>query len=150
MRSLESTLAMWEAGFLSSDQVIEWATSELERIENPPAELIDLITDGPERCLKRPAYDFRARPLKLSYVQGFSLRATRTSLDSDESVLKFADWAARNCIGEDLTLPMVSLGYQIDHLLDDCHDQKAAMALVRVELPSFLPECREIASSFEE
>eukprot|EP00456_Euglypha_rotunda_P085270 TRINITY_DN85968_c1_g1_i1.p1 TRINITY_DN85968_c1_g1~~TRINITY_DN85968_c1_g1_i1.p1 ORF type:complete len:126 (+),score=4.19 TRINITY_DN85968_c1_g1_i1:101-478(+) len=113
MRSIESTLALWVSGYLTSAQVVEWATEEIEKLDNPTPELLDLVTDGPERCLKRPAYDFRARPDNLNYLQQFALRAMRTRLDSDASVLKFAEWAAINCIGEDLVLPMVSFGYQV-------------------------------------
>jgi len=147
MRSIESTLALWLSGYLSSAQVVEWATAELGRLDNPPPELLDLVTDGPERCLKRPAYEFRARPDNLNYVQQFALRATKTRLDSDASVLRFAEWAARNCIGEDLKLPMVSFGYQLDHLLDDCRDQQAALDFVREELPRFLSECRQVVET---
>ena len=150
MRSIESTLALWVSSYLSSAQVVEWATKELERLDNPPPELLDLVTDGPERCLKRPAYDFRARPENLNYVQQFALRATRTRLDSDASVLKFAEWAARNCIGEDLDLPLVSFGYQVDHLLDDCRDQQATLDFVREGLPSLLSECQEVVRTLVE
>src|SRR6185312_7418769 len=86
-----------------------WATGQLERLDNPPPELLDLVTDGPERCLKRPAYDFRARPESLNYIQQFAPRATRTRLASDASVHKFAEWAARN-----LEMPLASFGYSID------------------------------------
>lgn len=112
-------------------------------LEKPPPELLDLVEDGPERCLKRPTYEFRARPEQLDYVQQFALRATKTSLASDASALKFAEWAASNCLGEDLKLPFVSFGYQFDDLLD-CRDQPAAVGLVRTGLPQLLVECREI------
>jgi len=144
LRSIESTLALWISGYLSSAQVVEWATEELEKLDNPPLELIDLITDGPERCLKRPAYEFQARPENLTYVQQFALRAVRTRLDVDASVLKLAGWAARNCLGREFELPSVSFGYQVDHLLDDCRDEQATLDFVREELPSLLPECEEV------
>ncbi len=150
MRSLERTLALWASGFLSSAQVTDWATAELEKVDNPPPELLDLITDGPERCLKRPSYEFRARPENLSYVQKFALIAVQTRLDSDASVLRFAGWAGTNCIGEDPDSPFVCFGYQIDHLLWDCRDEAATLAFVRDELPGLLPECQDVAISLAE
>lgn len=84
-----------------------YATAELERSEMPSVELIDLISDGHERCVKRPAYEFRTRALDLGCVQEFSLREIALSMESDDSILQFAKWAARRCIGGDLTRPMV-------------------------------------------
>lgn len=150
MRSIERTLSLRVSGYLSSAEVVAWATEEIKRLDHPPPELLDLVTDGPERCLMRPVYDFRARPDSLNYGQQFALRATRTRLDSDASVLEFAEWAARNCIGEDLELPLVSFGYQVDHLLDDCRDQQAALDFVREGLPSFLAECRDVVRALAE
>lgn len=150
MRSIENTLALWVAGLLTSDQVVEWAWDEITRLEEPSQELFDLANDGPQRCLKRASHDFSARPTKLSYVQEFALRALTTLLDSDESVLQFAEWASRYAMGEDLSQPFVSFGYQLDHLLDDCQDRAAARALVRNELPSMLPTAQAIAAAFHD
>jgi hypothetical protein len=77
----------------------------------------------------------------------FAFLATSTQLNSDASALKFAQWASRNCIGEDLASPIVSFAYQIDHLLEDCRDQGAALDLVRTQLPSLLPECKDIVQA---
>jgi hypothetical protein len=150
MRSTENTLALWVSGLLTSDQVTEWAWHEIARLDEPPQELFDLASDGPERCLKRAAHEFPPRPTKLSYVEEFSLRALATSFDSNESVLHFAEWASRHAMGEDLTQPFVNLGYQLDHLLDDCQDRAAAKALVRETLPPLLPQCQVIAAPFNE
>jgi hypothetical protein len=138
------------SSLLTSDQVTEWAWSEITRLEEPPQELFDLASYGPERCLKRAVHDFPWRPSKLSYIQEFSLRALATSLDSHESVLHFAEWASRHAMGEDLSQPFVGLGYQLEHLLDDCQDQAAATALVRDELAPLLPHCQAIAAPFRE
>ena len=88
---------------MTSDEVIQWASKEVARLDQPPMELFDLVSDGPERCLKRSISDFSPRPIHLSFIEEFSVRACALSFDSDEAVLKFADWASRRCMGEDLS-----------------------------------------------
>ena len=74
--------------------------------------------------------------------------ACALSFDSDEAVLEFADWASRLGRGEGLSDQMLKFGYRLDHLLDDCHDESAARALVRAELPELIPQCIPIAAPF--
>jgi hypothetical protein len=150
MRSLENTLALWVSGLLSSQDVIAWASREVARLEQPPMELFDLLTDGPEVCLKRAQADFSPRPQRLGYLEAFSVRALSVNLPSDQAVEQFVDWAARNCIGEELSHPIVQLGYQLDHYLHDCQDMQGAAALVRKELPSLLGVCRAFAAPYAE
>jgi hypothetical protein len=150
MRSTENTLALWVCGVLTSDQVVDWAWREVARLDNPPPELFELGVDGPERCLKRAAYDFPPRPTALSYAQEFSLRALAVLLDSDDSVLGFADWVSRRAMGEDLSEPFVTFGYRLEHLLDDCQDPAAASAFVREALPLHLSRCEAIAAEFRD
>ncbi len=148
MRTIEQTLALWASSVITSDEVVRWASKEVARLDNPPMELFDLVSDGPERCLKRSISAFSPRPTQLSYVEEFSVRACLLSMDSDESVLKFADWVSRQSMGGDLSDPMVKFGYQLDHLLDDCQNKSAARALVREALPLFMPQCNLVAEPF--
>ncbi|MEK8034863.1 hypothetical protein AACH06_28935 [Ideonella sp. DXS29W] len=111
---------------------------------------MDLALDGPEKYLKRPEFEFSARPAALSYLQEFSLRAVALDLESPEACRQFADWAACHAMGQNLDLAEVSFGYQLDHLLEDCRDSAAAIALVRSELPSLLPQCKVISAPFVE
>lgn len=150
MRTIEQTLALWVSSILTSDEVIQWASNEVARLDQPPMELFDLVSDGPERCLKRAISDFSPRPTHLNYVQEFSVRACVLPFDSDESVFQFADWASRRCMGEDLSDAMVKFGYHLDHLIDDCQDKSAALALVRKELPLLMSECNRVAAPFLE
>ena len=148
MRTIEDTLGLWVSGLLTTPEVVEWAGSEIARLDHPPAELIDLALDGPEVCLKRARTDFPPRAVKLTYVDGFAVRASALDLANDDAVHRFADWASRNCVGEDLADPLVALGYQLDHLLCDCEDKQAAMALVRADLLGLLPRCRQMAARY--
>jgi hypothetical protein len=148
MRTIEQTLALWAASLMTSDEVIQWASNEVARLDQPPMELFDLVSDGPELCLKRANSDFSPRPTQLSYVEEFSVRACALSFESDDEVLKFADWASRRCMGEELLDAMVRCGYRLDHLLDDCQDMSAARTFVRMELPLLMPECHRVARPF--
>ena len=150
MRTVEDTLGLWASGLLSSDAVVAWAGKEIARLDQPPMELFDLASDGPEKCLKRPEIDFPYRPTQLGYTQQFAIRASRVDLASNESAWQFAHWAARNCIGEDLSDSLVKLGYLLDHYIDDCQDNDGAVALVQAELPSLLVQCRLLAGPYVE
>ena len=150
MRSVEKTLALWTAGFLSSDQVTEWAGRQIAELDEPPYELIELTCYGPDHCLKQSAADFSPRPSPMTYEEGFCLRAVASNLQDDAAVASFAYWATTNCIGEDLDRPYVVLGYQLDHLLNDNQDLSGAIALVRSELPKLLPGCTQIALQYAE
>ncbi|WP_124461254.1 hypothetical protein [Variovorax sp. KBW07] len=148
MRSIENMLGLWASGLRSSEAVVEWAGVAIARSDGFRQELFDLVTYGPERCLKWAQYDFPPRPTPMSYLQQFCVRAVEAELGSPVSALAFANWASRSCMGEDLSEPVVSFGYQIDHLLFDCEDEEAALAFVRSELPAMLPRCRALAVPF--
>ena len=150
MRPIERVLTLWQLGFLSTERVIAWADNEILRHPEPPQEAIDLSLDGPESCLKRAEFEFSARPAVLTYRQEFSLRAVLMSLTSDSEVLGFAAWMSRSAMGEDLDLPEVALAYQVDHLLNDCNEIRAAVDMIRKEMPALLPLCAVNAAPFLE
>ncbi|SFP07576.1 hypothetical protein SAMN05216567_10495 [Variovorax sp. OK605] len=151
MRSIENMLGLWASGLRSSQAIVDWAGMAVARPDMPDdsrQELFELITYGPEQCLKRARHDFSPRPARMSYLQQFCVRGIETELDSPVSALAFAHWAARGCMGEELSEPAVAFGYRLDHLLIDCEDEAAALAFVRNELPALLPQCRTVAAPF--
>ena len=150
MQPMKCVLTLWRIGLLSGEDVVRWADNELLVSPQPTQEIMDLSADGREKCLKRARIDFPARPAALSYSAEFAIRACTASLDSDEAAYTFADWAARHAMGQPLELPEVNFGYHLDHLLEDCGDRVAAIALVRKELPNILPQCQAIAAPFLE
>ncbi len=148
MRNIKDTLDLWVSGLLTAQDVTEWAGREIARLDDPPAELIELAINGPEVCLKRAQCDFPPRAMKLRYVDEFAVRAVALDLSAPEAVRAFADWASCSCMGEDLSDPMVVLGYQLDHLLCDCQDEDSAEQLLRAHLPDLLPRCRRAAERY--
>jgi hypothetical protein len=145
MRSVEQVLGMWACGLWSVEQVIAWTHLELARLDEPPMALFDLASWGPQACLKRPESEFPYRPSEPGYLEQFAVRAIGVDLESRDSSLRFAEWAARHCIDADVSDPLRGFGYQLDHLLWDCHDIESALEFVRARLPSHLPRCRALA-----
>jgi len=133
---------------VSTDFVTSWADSELLQSDNPSKDLIALSLDGPEKCLKLPIDEFPSHPIRLTFIEEFSLRVLRTNLHSVNSILVFAKLVSRHAMGEDLEDPAVMFGYQVDHLLNDCENSKGAIQFVIAELPTLLPRCEAIASPF--
>ncbi len=148
MTPLEVVLTLWRYGHMTEEEVTGWAWNQVALEATPIQELLDLAADGPMRCLKRAAADFSARPVELTYEQEFSLRAIRTEPDSEDSVLRLATWAAKRAMGEELSDPLVQLGYQWDHLINDCEDANAAVALARNSLPQVMLRCKALSAAF--
>jgi hypothetical protein len=148
MRNIEDTLGLWVSGLLTAQDVTEWAGCEIARLDDAPAELIDLAIDGPQVCLKRAQCEFPPRAAKLGYLDEFAVRAVALDLSAEGAVRRFADWASRACMGEDLSDSLVVLGYHLDHLLCDGQDEGAAVKLLRAELPNLLPRCLRMARRY--
>ena len=145
MNPISAALTLWQAGLASSAAIVDWADSEMVRIESPPQELIDLSLTGPERSLKQPERDFSARPLSLTYEEELGLRAMFLDPSSSAELSAFVDWASKECIGLDVTSEVVQFGYHLDHLISDCEDRAGAMSLARERLPSLRTSCCEMA-----
>lgn len=143
---LEVVLTLWRYGHMTEGEVGDWAWKQVASENTPSQELLDLATAGPMVCLKRAEADFSPRPAQLTYEQEFALKAVRASLQSEASVLELARWAAQRAMGEELSDPIVQLSYQWDHLLNDCEDSDAAVALARSALPQVLPRCQAISA----
>lgn len=140
MNAIIAALTLWQMGLTSSDDVIAWADTEIVRSDVPTQELIDLSLDGPATCLKQAEHVFPPRPIRLSYQDEFRLRAIFVDLNSEEDTFQFVDWASRHCMGQDLSIELVILGYQFDHFICDCSDREGAIALAREKLPALKSE----------
>ena len=133
---------------MTDAEVRQWAWKQVEVLDSPTEEILELATHGPITCLKRSWADFEPRPVQLSYEQEFALRAVRTDIGSERATLELCRWAAKRAMGEDLEDRLVRLGYQWDHLLNDCQDKKAALELVHSELPKVMDRCQRLNLPF--
>jgi len=150
MRPIDRVFALWKIGVLSPEEAVAWADQEIRRSDTPSQELFDLSLDGPEKCLRKPAYEFCAVESSLTYSTELAVRAVCTPLDTDEQILDFCRWCARAVIGEELEQPGVSFGYRLDHLICDCRDVDAAVQLAKSELPEIFPTLAGLAAPFLE
>lgn len=139
---IELIMAFWIAGYFSSQEVIEWADKQIQAIPEPSDELIELSLYGPEVCYKKPVYEF-PNPKRLNYLEKFSLNVIKLDLLNNQAIENFIVWASRSCIGENLYLKEVILGYQLDHLLNDCFDMKSAKECLSQEIIELIPICKK-------
>jgi hypothetical protein len=146
LNPIEIAIALWEIGLVSDNAIVDWADNRILALERPSADLIELSASGIKSCLSRNSIE--SRSIKLTFVEQFSLKAPLLDLTCDRSAEDFIDWVSRNCWGEEIEHPALSLSYQLDHLYCDCDDLSMAIELLRSELPALLPNCREIASIF--
>jgi hypothetical protein len=111
-------IGLWSEGFFSESEVISWADkSILEMDDDIYDPLIELSLKGPARCIKKPSYEFPDAK-EFSFRERFAIRLTKLDLSKQEDIREFVKWAARNAMGEDLDIPEVQFGYQLDHYLD--------------------------------
>jgi len=148
MLATRIALGLWNTGLVSQDALIAWVDGRIRASDTPSSDLLDLSWYGPVVCLKRPEFEFPARPIRFTFVEEFSLRALALDISDDLDAAQFVAWASHCCMGEDLAQPEVSLGYQLDHLCCDCDDKPSAVRLLRVELPRLMPQCHAHASVF--
>ena len=148
MTPLSVALTLWDIGLVSEADLVAWADAQILEQENPSDEFFEISLHGPAWCLKWEARELMTRPVQLTFLEEFSLRACALNLASDPSATRFVDWASRFCMGEELKQPEVSLGYHLDHLSADCGDMPAAIRLLREKLPALMPHCRSVATPF--
>lgn len=146
MRTLQTQLTLWTEGLLERIALVDWAAAQIAAQDEPAWELIELVLEGPEACMRKTEFDFPIRPLELTYADHFALRAVVLDLTDDAASLRFCGWAAQAALAEDLENPMVKLGYRLDHWLVDCENATEALRCLREQLPALLPECRERAA----
>jgi hypothetical protein len=142
---MSNILTLWNIGLVSSEAVVAWADDQILKWDEAPQPLIELSIYGPKACLRRPEFDFAARPLKLPFETHFSALAIAADTSSDSTALGLAKWVAYQALGHCLDEPFVLFGYRVFHLLDDCNDCDGAVDLLRIELPKMLPRCRQLA-----
>jgi hypothetical protein len=142
-------LAAWKAGFLSSSELVEWADRKIASVNDSselPSWLLDLSLHGPEHCTRLSEEVFLPQT-SLDFVTLFCCHVAKLDLADETKLERFANWIAKASLGEDLSRPEVMLGYQIDHLRNDCDRMDLAIDLLRAELPAFAATSRKVAAT---
>lgn len=148
MSKISTIIGIWKEGILSSDDVIRWADEQILEIDCPGEPLIELSLKGPAECTKRPSYEFPDGRI-FSFRERFALRVVNLNLDDESEVNEFIEWLTRDCMGENLDFPEVSLGYHVDHYAWDCDDKPLAIRHLKKEMSMLLPKCVEFVTSLE-
>lgn len=139
MSPISVALTLWQAGLVPTRRLMAWANLHLLHVlqsDGPVDDWLELSRQGPAACLRLAEWEFPHRPVELGFPQLFALQAVTLDLASDAEVAGFVQRVAVRCMGHDLQLPEVELGYRLDHLLCDCDDLPAAIRLLRDTLPS--------------
>lgn len=146
MTNIENVMGFWKEGFLTEEEVITWADQQILIEDEPSEALMDLSLKGPEFCSKKPSYEFPSAKI-FSFSESFALRASKLNIDNVTEVEQFIEWLTRTCMGEDLDLPEVSLGYHVDHYAWDCDDWPLAIKYLKDNIQELLPKCRDLANN---
>jgi len=115
----EQVLAWWLIGCIKAEEVVAWADRMIQKAGSPeslPYWLMELSLQGPEPLYRSPDRDL-PRPKQMSYSEEFRARVECTNPNDDESVGRFAKWAAGAAMGEDLDAEEVRVGYAIEHAI---------------------------------
>lgn len=151
MRTIEQTLTLWAAGFLSHGEVVAWADREIARLDAPPYPLIQLAFDGPEACAGAPHPEppFDVPPMPFDDL--FAWRVVTLDVEDSAALTAFAHWLCRAWIGEeDVDPAFFRLAAEVDHLIDDCGNLPAALERLRRDLPALTQRCRQLAAAYGE
>jgi hypothetical protein len=117
IETCERLLAWWLLGCVTAEQVVAWADVQILRADTGselPNWLIDLSLKGPDGFFKLPQPDY-PRPKDLTFLERFRVLVEVTNPDDEKAVHHFAKWVASAAMGEDLDLPEVLIGYEVEH-----------------------------------
>lgn len=148
MNEIATIIGIWKEGLLSDEEVIVWADEWILESECPEEETIELSLKGPKICSTKPSYEFPSGRDFL-FSERFALRAVNIDLENSAEVEVFIAWLTRACMGEDLDLPEVMLGYHVDHYAWDCDNKPLAIRYLKKEMAVLLPKCVEFVASLE-
>jgi hypothetical protein len=129
-------LGAWRERLVTDASVISWADRVIASMAAAelPEWLMDLSVRGPARCMAGPSNEFLEVPF-LAFLESFAVRVSLLEVDATGQVDAFIEWISRAAMGEDLDVPEVKFGYQVEHLLGDCERLDLAREYVRTELP---------------
>jgi hypothetical protein len=145
--ALKSVLSLWVSAAISSDDVVAWADRMIMASEEPDEPLFELSLKGPESYMKIPSSEV-PHPERLSFLQEFSIRASRINLSAPLEIEQLVKWVSKTCMGQDLAEREVRFSYEIYFLYVEGTDMECAKAYVRDNLPRLLSGCRIRAEPF--
>ncbi|RBO82655.1 hypothetical protein [Marinomonas aquiplantarum] len=143
MSHIENVMGLWKEGFLTNEDVIAWADQQILIEDEPSEALMDLSVKGPEFCSKKPWYEFPSAKT-FSFSESFALRASKLDIENNTEIECFIEWLIDASMCEDLELPEVSFGYNVDHY---AWNFQLAIKYFKENIQELLPNCRDRANS---
>lgn len=141
MKNIAMIMGLWVEGYYSAEEVISWADDQIRSFEgSPPDSLIELSLKGPEKCMKISFYEF-PEPKTFSFLEIFSIKMHLLEMNSEESIKQFISWISSESMGEDLSIPEVSFGYQLEHRLS--YDEGCPIQYLEQHINEFIPSSIE-------
>ena len=144
--SIETIIALYQEGYLTDKDVIDWADDKILKEQEPFDYFYVLSLKGPRYCSSLPSTDFpSAKPL--TYSERFALRATKLDLESEDDCEHFREWLASASLGEDLGLPEVMFGYHIDEDFYCTDNRSGGLKYFNEEMPKLINKTKHLAEA---
>ena len=87
-------------------------------------------------------------PVESVTVLAWNIQKTRDlDVESEEELKVFINWVSRECMGGDIDVPEVHLGYLVDHYFFECDDIDFANNYLQKELGILIPKNRPVADA---
>ena len=134
---------------ITANQVVAWADSRIATFSDTsqlPTWLLELSQLGPQQMLEKGHPDY-PKAKSLSFEEQFRAKIETTNANDTTSVKAFMNWVVKSALGEDLNNEDVHDAYMIDHLLDDCRDEKRALASTVILIMKRKNQCKEIENT---
>ena len=148
IETCERLLAWWILGCVTTEEVVAWADAQIQRASTGsklPGWRIDLSLNGPDGFLKshQPGYP---KPKDLTFLEKFRVLVEVTDPDNEKAVRHFAKWIARAAMGEDLDLPEVRVGYEVEDAFS-YRNSGDPVEIARQAVCSYRRNCRDITET---
>lgn len=130
-------LGLWQDALLETRELSAWVDAQLRAFDPLPDLLLALAMDGPERLLHRMGTDFELAIEAPPFALRLGLRALDLQADDEAACKTFLGQALREVwLEESFDSEEAGLCVRLDHLLNDCGDWPATLALLRQSLPA--------------
>lgn len=144
--SIETIIALYQEGYLSNKEVIDWADSKIMKECEPFDYFYILSLKGPKYCLSLPSNEFPTAK-QLTYSELFALKVTKLDLESEEDCEHFRKWVASASLGEDLGLTEVMFGYHVDEDFYCTDDRSGGLKYFNDEIPKLINKTKHLAEA---
>ncbi len=137
------TLGLWQAGLLEERVLSAWVDAQVLRSDPLPDLLLALAMEGPATLVRHARSDFDLVIEPPPFALRLGLRALGLQADDEAACKALLGQALREVwLEESYDSEEAQLCVRLDHLLNDCGDWAAGLALLRQALPALRDAAR--------